>query len=708
MYSICEMDVSSETFDRVLNAVHTQDSQVLKPPLLKGLYLFLIYFSEPSQDCSNATSLDNVGIKIHKFNYTLKFSDVLNVSSFLFDELSKRFTQLFSDLFSSNKANVLSDLHSESWGSQKELILLLRCCMAMMPLLEADTSVLLEKCRVLMSILRKLCSREISFEHSNSSIPFLCSILEVFFDKLLLHRQLRVCFIVVDNVCFTNNKFFKCHSSCSDAVLEVICAHFILSVNDEYLQKKFLEVSDLRYCKKASYIELSLPAALQLLESPIIVSAPLPFQAYTILIVVRCIGTDMASEDREVNARFKGHYISRFKGYYISAFKKALSFYARHVSCLHLCDYHLSTDSGSNYCDKPFRSGQENCPSFESYIWPVTYNGITQVASFGDYKPSFFFKNKSELWKASISYIKENEQILNQSCKDEILSVLDSLVLFTLSAKVEDSLLHTGRDASHQEIFLLVSIINLVSHSLLQLVECMNGGSLGCQKSVKDYDVIINIIGSFLQCFESDLTLNLLDEVMGSNSTSHKESKLILMHFAGLLLFCYEKEHDNLWKACISMMMTLMNLISFEEDHLESLNVLLSRRKKSRSGTKYLKAQTVRKSSLKVASEYLKIQKRHIRRDGQSETSAAPLLLKAAEEEEICNGEVYFRLYGSTQSDIDELADFVECKKGKDYAKWWKDKESYRAFSYMKTAARKRERRKKERKSAMVKQSRKA
>ncbi|PIA43827.1 hypothetical protein AQUCO_01800104v1 [Aquilegia coerulea] len=669
MYSTLEIDVCSlEIFDRVLNAVRTQESQ------------------------------------IDKFNFTLKFSDIFNVSSFLFDELSKRFTQLFSDLFSINEANALSNLHSESCGSQKELILLLRCCMAILPLLEADTSVLLEKSRDLLSILRKLCSREISFEHSNSPVRFLCSILEVFVDELLLHRQLGVCFFVVDDVCFTN-KFFKCHSSCTDAVLEVICAHFLLSFHDEYLQKKFLDASVLRHCKKASYIELSLPAALQLLGSSVMVSAPLLFQAYMILIVVRCIGTDTASDDRGVNVPHKSSYIS--------IFEKACIFYARHISCLYLCDHHLTADSGSDHCDKPFRSGKGDCPSFESYILPVTYNGITQVVSFGDYNCSFFVKTKPEL----ISYIKENEQILNPSRKDEILSVLESVVSLTLSAKVEGNLLHTGRDASHQEIFLLVSIINLMSHSLLQLVQCMNGGSLGCQKSVNDYDGIIKIVGCFQQCFKSGLTLILLDEVMGSNPTSHKEFNLILMHFVSLLRFCYEKGHDNLLKGCIFMMMTLINLISFEEGHLESLNALLSCRKKPlsfHSGTKYLKALTVRKSCLKVAMEYTKIQKLHLSgqplqlygKDGQSETSAAPLLLKAAEEAETCNGDAFFRLCGSTQSDIDELADFIECKKGKDYAKWLEDKKSCRALINMKKAARKKE--KKREKSAMFKQSRKS
>lgn len=49
--------------------------------------------------------------------------------------------------------------------------------------------------------------------------------------------------------------------------------------------------------------------------------------------------------------------------------------------------------------------------------------------------------------------------------------------------------------------------------------------------------------------------------------------------------------------------------------------------------------------------------------------------------EETCSGEVFlknrFKELG-TVPDFDELADFVECKKDKDYAAWLKDRNKYR------------------------------
>lgn len=52
------------------------------------------------------------------------------------------------------------------------------------------------------------------------------------------------------------------------------------------------------------------------------------------------------------------------------------------------------------------------------------------------------------------------------------------------------------------------------------------------------------------------------------------------------------------------------------------------------------------------------------------------------ETEETCNGEVFLNcILGSSQkSDIDDLADFIVCKRAKDYSSWWKDRERYRGM----------------------------
>lgn len=39
------------------------------------------------------------------------------------------------------------------------------------------------------------------------------------------------------------------------------------------------------------------------------------------------------------------------------------------------------------------------------------------------------------------------------------------------------------------------------------------------------------------------------------------------------------------------------------------------------------------------------------------------------------------------KSPPDDLADFIECKEGKDYSTWLKDREKYRKWKYEKRAA---------------------
>jgi hypothetical protein len=56
---------------------------------------------------------------------------------------------------------------------------------------------------------------------------------------------------------------------------------------------------------------------------------------------------------------------------------------------------------------------------------------------------------------------------------------------------------------------------------------------------------------------------------------------------------------------------------------------------------------------------------------------------------ETCNGEIFLNyiLEDSTGlSDYDDLADFIECKQGKDYGGWLKDRQRYRKWKCQKRA----------------------
>lgn len=58
------------------------------------------------------------------------------------------------------------------------------------------------------------------------------------------------------------------------------------------------------------------------------------------------------------------------------------------------------------------------------------------------------------------------------------------------------------------------------------------------------------------------------------------------------------------------------------------------------------------------------------------------------ETEETCNGEMYLNctLADPIKSDLEDLADFIVCKPGKEYSSWLKDRERYRSWKVKKDA----------------------
>lgn len=89
----------------------------------------------------------------------------------------------------------------------------------------------------------------------------------------------------------------------------------------------------------------------------------------------------------------------------------------------------------------------------------------------------------------------------------------------------------------------------------------------------------------------------------------------------------------------------------------------------------------------------------HLRSENETaETSENASILKCTREstsgideeiEETCDGRMFLNcvLEGSSKiSDIDDLADFIECKPGKDYSSWMKDRQKYRKWKIDKMA----------------------
>ncbi|KAI3995236.1 hypothetical protein MKX01_032038 [Papaver californicum] len=713
--------------------ISNQQPEVLKSQCLLKLYDLLI-----------SLSLDSISQCPGE-----KFTDVRKISNFLFEELSRRFSHL-------NVGQGI--LCSESWDLLQDLTLLLRCCISMLHLLEFDPSLLIEKCQILLSMLGKVCSPELAsyvgrkernvitvkesttrectiatkdcitsvveeceafmcyVQKSGALIPVLRSIIEVFINEFLVNKKLGDYFTMVESISSTTDKLFMCplDLGSSNIVLELISSHFLLSVSDEPTFKNSLEAF-LPLCdEKPPFLDLiSLNAAMQLLSTIIIYSPPQILQAYIISLISGRSSINMASENQASDPRLVN--------WYISAFEISMDLYSQNMSSLQSGDDHEEPKSGSEFSDKPCTAGGLSHLSFESHIRPVMYSQLkVHTTNFAKTSHGLALKTKSDIMNACTAYMKQNQNILNESYRDECFSVLCNIISRILSGDLVAHKLWKKGKISRQEMYLLAPIVNLMSSSLLQTIWSMQKRSLGNLRMLKDYsqckeyDMIISIISCFQQFSISQPMETLVLDMMAHYPARHKYSKVMFMHFAGLLLFSFEAGLEVLSKGCIFMLMILMNLFIFEEGNLDALKPPPHLDDKSLSFQPLNKSLVViapRSPSLLVASIFQKFQRCNIRINEpiQSEASRSILISECAEQSALstkeetrsnytCRGDKYLKckevLGKNRPPDYDELADFVECKKGKDYSKWQKDKKKHRKYVWYKKAGDWKERRK--------------
>ncbi|GFY85280.1 hypothetical protein Acr_04g0000180 [Actinidia rufa] len=639
-----------------------QSPQGPKPPLLKRLYYLLVHLSSNSPICYPRAGPDSTfwDIKIGRFGVWVPFGDISCLSDVLFKELSQAFKQFLSALHGIAASGDIgqASLHFDIQANAEQLNLLLRCCMVMLNLLVNDQYRLLRNGQILLDILGELCSlnlvqeneeniigiekvsREFTYKGNDCAtsltediiaslhfvepvdpyLPFLCSLLEVFADELLVHEQLIEYFKLIDSGSSASRKLFMCHSSHGDIgnVIEIISTHFCLSFSDG---KAFEIFPNGLFCLDRENFrapELSLTASLVLLLNPLMISAPKFLHAHLISLVSETITIGMGLENMRPDVRLMDRYLS--------ALERSVMLYVKHMSTLQMNDFPAGDE---DYVLKSNKYGGNSHPSFESYIQPVTREKINNLISKLDNSwqlqlHDMFLTTKSDLATSSIAYIKESKHILDISFRDEITSILSCIILKAFSYEGYHTALHATGDKSPQDIYLLASILKLMSCSLLQTISClMDNGNSGCLKtltdfsSCKEYDSIVGIISCFRQ-FKVCLPVQMsLCGMMESHPAQHKESKLMLLHLSGLLSLSFSTGLDFLVKGCISTMISLMHLFVFEDGNLHALQFDY-RSDSFSSGLRpdywsMLQAIVGQKSSLTVASKFQKIQTLYLR-----------------------------------------------------------------------------------------------
>ncbi|KAI3464354.1 hypothetical protein Pfo_021017 [Paulownia fortunei] len=721
-----------------------QSPEGMKPPVLKNLYCLLGHLSSNAQwSVKYAVGSHDFDLEICHDGIKVTFGDICELSNVLFKELEERCEQLYSNLcgISANKDLGESSSSLGLFDAVEVMNLLFRCCMLLLTLIAAQQNLILEKGLILLRILRKLslpnlventgkhafvfeksvfrdyapgdngCSTSsiegftasLQFlEPSNPLLFFISTMLEVFVDELLAHGQLRGYFKMINSVASINEMLFNPHSAQDDIgiVIEAICNHFILSFSDkqafgDFLSRLFCAHDIDKYPFRAP--ALGVTAAVSLLLSPIMVSAPKYMQAHLISLVSEAVYIKSLKPDRKLTNCF------------LSTFEKSVTLYMTHMCCLQTDGY--STLPRGFTCSS---SHDIAYPPFEFYISPETKNKVDSLITKLEKSSNLnlndsFFRMKSDLVSSSMRFVKECQNVYAISCQDEILAILSCLIL-KASESYDDEAIRPIEGTTLQHLYLLASVLKLMSISLLQAVWCLrHNDDFCCLKTLKDfssckeYDFILDTITCFRD-LETSLSLQqVLSSMMSSHPMRHMHSKTMFLHFSGLMTLSFVTGLDCLVKACLLTILALLNLFVFEEGGLDALQSLVDSNKDSLSSgfpvVRFQETVVDQNSSLVVASKFHKIRSLYSsvmeNKYDEKETLSLQTLASAShmevveETEETSNGEIYLKCMlkmGDNISNFDDLASFVECKQGKDYSAWLKNRQRYRRWRFEKMA----------------------
>ncbi|ESQ54520.1 hypothetical protein EUTSA_v10024534mg [Eutrema salsugineum] len=668
-------------------------AQVSKLPIFKRLLFTLSHlsFAQPVnwETCDVASRFWNIKLSGEQVEL-ISFEDVCNLSDVLFTELDRIFESLHSTLFKQNGETCPTFAISEE---RIELaVLFLRCCMKIMTLLLPKQELVLEKAKTLLSILSRLihatngdCSFVIA--HDGSLDPrhaFLWRGLEAFMDEILVNKSIRDLLFLVDSA-FSSCRLFSKHDRAG--VVEMVSAHFIISTSDEKMISMCVDRLCWTQANAFTTPQISLCAALSLLQNPVISSAPRMIHAYVVLLVSEAIGicsppcvkgSDLQLIDR-----------------YIDAFEKSVVLYTWNIR------------KGENGPSGKFGNSRV---AFKHLLLPSTLEKVNHLTvklkeSWGAYQSNNAKRENSELVAYSVAYAKASSLcVFDSSCSENMLSqtlsILGSMILRASSDDVMDSVLQKYNASSMEDLYLLASTLKLMSYSMLQVIRVLRNCNWrqseaeGDVRACKEYKAMMDVVQRFEQFSVHLPGQSFMRGRMESHPNKHVKSKWMIMHFSGLLSVSSALKLDFLMKNSIFGMVVSLYLFILEGGDMEELrdSVCHSERPSSSipsSGSKDLEASgkaeetaVDRKLSGAVALKFQKSRTLYLGKMSEAKDPENCSDSGVAVEEETCNGERFlWCMAGKSnllRSDVEELADFIACEPGKDYADWLKGRERFR------------------------------
>ncbi|PKA58673.1 putative receptor-like serine/threonine-protein kinase [Apostasia shenzhenica] len=657
---------------------------------------------------------------------------ITELSDSLFENLQRQFNRLHT--FGRSSARGVVGLDSNMKLTKEGFILLLRCCFIMLHFMEFDMTHVLEKCSVLTGILGKICSpnivcRSVSTRSSISrlrnasldrnklqtnKISFSSAILEMYepfvkfvnvaffgldfsilsetfqvlLNEILENRELKRHLTTFESLTANAANLSTCLAE-DLAVSQFVFSHFLLTVNTDLAFEKFVHA--LSGSSEFDVIpEISLDGILKLISIPSIFSAPHMLQAHLILMACRCVATNLPFDVEADSSRMTR---------YIKTFELSANLYLYYLSNLELNDGISGATVISNFCST----------ASDSRVHQVTwYKLIHQAKDLVDYfhhshSRLFGTITKSEVIGHTADYIRQNLHTTHGLCKDVASFILNFMKRIP-PTEVEDG--HSER--VQNEVFCLAAALKLMSFTLLQILRLWR--QTGCPYNLKELHDCFpfkehdSISGVMCCCngFGADQQAHsFLFDIIGVHGEMHLQISMMLAHFTSLFLFSFRKRLAFLSKGCISMLMTLMNLIFFEKENLSVSKA--SKLPQSHSGIDN-KGRTFRKSTLIIASNLRKTQMLCLREETDNvilegnRPEAGDNIMTAEQNlpltsgfqkntNDTCNGECFIRRipdYHQNPSEWEDLVDFIECKSGKDYSSWLKNLHRFNQWKHEK------------------------
>lgn len=395
---------------------------------------------------------------------------------------------------------------------------------------------------------------------------------QVFVEEFLMDSQIRKHVMMTDKISSTTEKIFVYDGSCGNMhpIQEIISGHFLLSANDEWMFNRFFNSLSWENDIEDDVSELSLTTSLLLLGKRNMFHMPCLLEAHLILWASKCISIQKPNDDWMSN--------EKLTNFHIIAFENSVNVYEDYISIM---EFVANTNQvHAQPCDHVKKL------QFDSCIHPATHESLQHrmncLINFCCLNSQgFLSETKEDITHKSLCFIKQNGHILDDMYLDEVCLILQYIILNILSERNYTCGEYRNGSEIQPEIFCFAAVLKLMSSSLLQMIRKLkeNATVSSTQASEnkfasREYNFMLHIISRFRKYNMSEVVKRCLLDVIGTKTTKH-DSYLMFAHFASLLSYSFVKKLGFLWCNCIIVMMTILNLIIFEDGNLDIFTELV-------------------------------------------------------------------------------------------------------------------------------------